>query len=144
MIQTLAGGAAELDLSAWPIVNLRLLEAEALAANSDAAVQELVGVLAKVILSSDRRGMRFELVVDFLAAVVDIFEQCAPFILQFAMALARPDVFEASQRCMTGTLVRFHDRDDAPLVHVVAQLVAHVPQGAPIRFAMAEEEQEAI
>jgi hypothetical protein len=141
MIQTLAGGAAELDLTSWPVVHLRLLEAEALAANSEAAVDEMVDALAKVILSSDRRGMRFELVVDFLAAVVDIFEQCAPFILQFAMALARPDVFEASQRSMVGTLVRFHDPDDAPLVNMVAQLVAHVPQGAPIRFAMAESEE---
>jgi hypothetical protein len=134
MIQQLAGGAAELNLGEWPVVRMSLLDAERLAADSERAVEEMVGALAEVILSADARGMRFELNVDFFAAVSDIFEQCAPFILQFALALARPDIFAASQRCMEGTVVRFHDPDDAPLVDMVAQLIQHVPQGAPIRF----------
>jgi hypothetical protein len=132
MIQTLAGGAAELDLTAWPGVVLRLKDAERLAANSEAAVSEMVDSLASVILSADRKGMRFGLDVDFQVPVLEIFDQCAPFILQFALALARPDVFEASQRSMTGTRVRFYAEEDGPIVNLVSELIAHVPQGAPI------------
>ena len=133
-------GAAELDLGAWPLVTLRLSDAEALAAHSEGAVEEMVEALGKVILSADRRGMTFELRVDFVAGVSDVFDQCAPFILQFAISLARPDIFQASQRCMKGTAIRFHDPSDTELVAMVEELIKHVPQGAPISFAMAGED----
>jgi len=131
-------GAAELDLGAWPSVSLRFLDASMLATYNEAAVDEMVDALGKVILSADRRGMRFELHVDFVVGVSEVFDQCAPLILQFALSLARPDILQASQRCMVGTAVRFHDPGDAELVALVEQLIAHVPKGAPISFAMVE------
>lgn len=141
MRQSYVDGAAELDLGAWPLVTLKLIDAEALAAHSEGAVEEMVDALGKVILSADRRGMTFELRVDFVAGVSDVFDRCAPFILQFAIALARPDIFQASQRCMKGTAIRFHDPSDSELVAMVEELIRHVPQGAPISFAMAGGEE---
>jgi hypothetical protein len=130
-------GSAELDLGAWPVVSLRFVDAEKLGTYDEEAVEEMVSALGNVILSADRRGMKFELRVDFVVGVSDIFDQCAPLIVQFAVSLARPDIFQASQRCMAGTAVLFHDPSDRELVGMVEQLIAHVPQGAPIRFAMA-------
>jgi hypothetical protein len=131
-------GSAELDLGGWPVVVLRFVNAETLATYEERAVEEMVEALGKVILSADRREMKFELHVDFVVGVSEIFDQCAPLIVQFAVSLARPDIFQASQRCMIGTKVRFHDAGDRELVSMVEQLIAHVPQGAPISFEMAE------
>jgi hypothetical protein len=138
MRRPLCGGAASLDMSAWPSVSLRIEDVEALSAGGEAAVEEMVAALAQVILSTARRGMRFGLSVDFCMPVVDMFGQCAPLIMSFSMAMARPDLFEAAQTCMSETVIRFHDPGDAPLVDMVAQLIAHVPQASPVYFRMAD------
>jgi hypothetical protein len=138
MLRPLCGGAALLDMGAWPQVSLRIEDVEAFSAAGEDAVQEMVSALSQVILSTARRGMRFGLSVDFIMPVVDLFGQCAPLIMSFAMSMARPDLFAAAQTCLSETVIRFHDPGDAPLVDMVAQLIAHVPQASPVFFRMAE------
>lgn len=122
----------------WPSVSLRIEDVVALSSGGEAAVAEIVDALGQVILSTSKRGMRFALSVDFCMPVVDMFGDCAPLILNFAVAMARPDLFEAAQTAMSETVIRFHDPGDAPLVDMVAQLIAHVPQASPVYFRMAE------
>jgi hypothetical protein len=138
MLRPLCGGAASLDMGDWPSVSLRIQDVHALSSGGDAAIREIVDALAQVILSASRRGMRFALSVDFCMPVVDMFGDCAPLILSFAMAMSRPDLFHAAQTAMRETVIRFHDPGDAPLVDMVAQLIAHVPQASPVYFRMAQ------
>jgi hypothetical protein len=126
------------DMTTWPLITLTVRSPNGLLQDRKLVIDGIVNVLGKTILSAANREMKFNFRVDFVIPVYDMFNDLAPFVLEFAMAMARPDIFEASKSCMVGSCVRFHNKEDAEMVHAVAQLIAHVPQGAPVTFEMVE------
>jgi hypothetical protein len=128
------------DMGGWPLVSLVVADKRGFVGSDEerkAIIAAMVEVLGKTIVSAASRDMRFDLQVDFEISVSEIFHETAPFILEFAMAMARPDIFEASKTSMSGSVIRFHHTGDTYMVEAVSNLIAHVPQGAPIRFEMA-------
>lgn len=143
MRKELGGGDVAFDMSGWPEVVVAVQSTktiEAGEAEMEALAKEITELLSEVILSAHRRGLRFRLRVVFGVSVSEVFSTCMPLILRFAMAMAREDLFEASAVCMEGTRIQFTDPEDRPLIEVVADLIAHVPQSAPIVFEMAGDE----
>lgn len=126
------------DMKGWPLVTLTVHKPDALLQDRQSVIDGIVNVLGKTILSAATRDMKFNFQVDFIIPVYNMFNDLAPFVLEFALAMARPDIFDASQKCMQGSCVRFHNKEDAEMVQAVAQLIAHVPQGAPVTFEMVD------
>lgn len=131
-------GGIVLDMTAWPRVDMNIEDAESIVGGKEDLVSQIAAVLGKIILSSERRDMKFELYVNFKIPVSEIFETAAPFVVEFAIAMAKPELLAASQKCMAGSKVRFYDEGDAEMVGTVAELIKHIPQGAPIVFEMAK------
>lgn len=129
----------EFDMREWPLVTLTVSDSSCLESPSSrqAVIDGIVNILGKTIISAAKKGLAFTFHVDFVISVSNLFRQLAPFILEFALAMARPDIFEASKSSLKLSKIRFHSEDDVDMVYAVAQLIAHVPQGAPIEFEMA-------
>jgi hypothetical protein len=125
------------DMTRWPQVVLEINHVEGLLADRQAVIDGIVNILGKTIISSNKRQMKFSFQVDIVVSVSNLFRELAPFVVEFALAMARPDIFEASKKCLEKSKIRFHSREDGDMVHAVAQLIAHIPQGAPIQFEMA-------
>jgi len=136
-IESGATKAVVLDMEAWPRVDLNILDINCLIDEREETVEEIARVLGKIILSSERRDMKFELFVNLKMSVSEIFDSAAPFVVEFAIAMAKPELFAASQKCMKGSRVRFYDPGDEEMVTAVAELIKHIPQGAPVVFEMA-------
>lgn len=139
MFRELAHGVV-FDMRDWPLVKLVVSDKSSFVGREEErrrVIEGMVEILGKTIVSAAQRSMKFDFQVDFEITVSNIFQETAPFILEFAMAMARPDIFEASGKSMSGSTIRFHDPEDAYMVEAVSNLIAHVPQGAPIRFEMA-------
>jgi hypothetical protein len=137
MIKELGQGIL-LDMGGWPRVAVEVESIEGLCGDSrEATMAATVEALSKLILGTARRDLRFKLVVELKICVTELFAQVAPFIVEFALAMGKPELLEASGRCMEGTEVRFHSPEDEAMVDVVAQLIAHIPQGAPVTMTMA-------
>lgn len=127
----------EFDMRAWPFVTLTVSDSSGLVSDRQAVIDGIVNILGKTIISAASKGLRFKFQVDFMISVSNLFRDLAPFILEFALAMARPDIFEASKNSLEQSKIRFHSKDDVDMVSAVAQLIAHVPQGAPVEFEMA-------
>lgn len=125
------------DMTQWPKVEMNVSDVRSLTEDKEGVVEQIAETMGKIILSSERRGMKFELYVNFKIPVSEIFESVAPFVVEFAIAMAKPELFAASQKCMTGSRIRFYDPGDEEMVGAVAELIKHVPQGAPVAFEMA-------
>jgi hypothetical protein len=140
MRKELGNGDLIFDMGSWPVVQVSLVGTQTVEEGEEPMqkmMDEMVSLLSDVILSAYKRGLRFRLTVHFGMSVSTIFATCAPFILQFALAMAREDLLKASGECLEETCVSFSDPDDEPLIEVVTQLIAHIPQSSPIVFKMA-------
>lgn len=140
MFRELAQGV-EFDMREWPLVKLVVSDKSSFVGSEEErkrVIHDMVEILGKTIISAAKRNMKFDFQVDFKMTVSNIFQETAPFILEFAMAMARPDIFEASKSSMSGSNIRFHDPEDMYMVEAVSNLIAHIPQGAPIRFEMTD------
>jgi hypothetical protein len=138
MIRTLGEGI-HMDLQGWPEVGIHVESLEGLCDDArEATMRQTVEALSRLILGTARRELRFRLVVELKICVTQLFAQVAPFIVEFALAMGRPELLEASAACMEGTEVRFHRAEDEAMVDVVAQLIEHIPQGAPVTMRMAK------
>lgn len=137
MLQALAEDI-ELDMGAFPEVAVRIRGVGALRKETrEATMAAVIEALSRLILGTHQRGLTFALTIDLFVPVTELFADVAPMIVDFALAMGREDLLRASETCMRGTTVRFHSPGDAPIVDVVAQLIEHIPQGAPVRMTMA-------
>lgn len=137
MIRELGEGIC-MDMGTWPHVGIHVESLEGLCGGArEATMHNTIEALSKLILGTARRDLRFKLVVELKICVTELFAQVAPFIVEFALAMGKPELLAASARCMEGTDVRFHRAEDGAIVDVVAQLIAHIPQGAPVTMTMA-------
>lgn len=127
----------EFDMRGWPLVKLTVSDSSGLVSDRQAVIDGIVNILGKTIISAASKGLQFKFQVDFMISVSNLFRDLAPFILEFALAMARPDIFEASKHSLEQSKIRFHSEDDVDMAYAVAQLIAHVPQGAPVEFEMA-------
>jgi hypothetical protein len=139
MIKQLGEGIY-MDMGAWPRVGIHVDGIEGLCGEArEQTMRETVDALGKLILGTSRRELRFRLVVELKICVTEVFAQVAPFIVEFALAMGKPELLSASATCMEGTDVLFHSREDEAMVEVIEQLIAHIPQGAPVTMAMAQD-----
>jgi hypothetical protein len=138
MIKVLGEGI-HMDMGTWPVVGIHVESIEGLCDEArEETMRDTVEALSKLILGTAKRDLRFKLVVELKICVTRLFAHVAPFIVEFAIAMGRPELLEASGKCMEGTEVRFHSPDDEAMVEVIAQLIAHIPQGAPVSMVMAQ------
>lgn len=137
MIRTLGEGIF-MDMGTWPEVGIHVESLEGLCGDArEATMRQTVEALSRLILGTARRELRFRLVVQLKICVTELFAQVAPFIVEFALAMGRPELLQASAVCMDGTEVRFHSPADEAMVDVIGQLIEHIPQGAPVTMKMA-------
>lgn len=132
MFEAIIPGVLTWDMRRWPRVKIDILR-------SVAASDDMIGALAEkveaLIRGCHARDMQFELVVTFHESVAETFLESAPFAVQFALMLAKPDLLEMSKTCLAKTTLRFA-REDAELVEVAEELLRHIPKGAPLLFTV--------